>query len=108
VAYDSTRIDERGTNARLRIRYWAKGLAARARPGSLEHFLTERYCLYAMDEDGNPLRAEIHHPPWDLRDAEADFSENSMPPPRLAMPNVEPLLHYSGVQDVLIWRPQRA
>jgi uncharacterized protein len=108
VTYRSTRVDERGTNARLRVRYRAKGPASTSQPGSLEHFLTERYCLYALDEQGNPLRADIHHSPWELRRADAEISENSMAPPGLALPELEPLLHYSELQDVLIWRPQRA
>src|SRR5579864_7721968 len=45
--------------------------------GSLEYFLTERYCLYAVDR-GQVLRAYIHHKPWPLQDAEAEFYKNSM------------------------------
>ena len=36
-------------------------------PGTLEHWLTERYCLYTVDRRGRILRAEIHHPPWPLQ-----------------------------------------
>jgi uncharacterized protein len=106
VAFRSRRLDERGGEARLRIRYRADGAGAASQPGSLGHFLTERYCLYA--EDGHvAFRAEIHHPPWQLREARAEIAENSMAPAGLTLPDSEPLLHYSEVQDVLVWRPQR-
>jgi uncharacterized protein len=107
VAYRSRRVDECGGEARLRIRYGARGAGRSSRPGSLAHFLTERYCLYTVDEDRHPVRAEIHHPPWHLCEATAEISDNSMAPPGLTLPGSEPLLHYSDVQDVLVWRPQR-
>ena len=46
--------------------YGPAGEAAEPEPDSLEHFLTERYCLYAADES-DLHRAEIHHPPWPRR-----------------------------------------
>lgn len=73
-----------------------------AEPGSLEHFLTERYCLYTTDETGALHRGEIHHPPWPLREAAAQIELNTMPPDGLE-PTGEPLLHYAERQDVLIW-----
>ena len=56
-------------------------------PVTLEHFLTERYCLYT--EDGGRLyRAEIHHPPWDLQRGEARIDLNTMAP--LPLPDERP------------------
>jgi uncharacterized protein YqjF (DUF2071 family) len=69
--------------------------------GSLEHFLTERYCLYASDEEGLH-RADIHHPPWCLRPAEASIQANTMPPDGVELAG-EPLLHLAERQDVVIW-----
>jgi uncharacterized protein len=70
--------------------------------GSLEYFLTERYCLYAADEKGLH-RAEIHHPPWRIRPAEASIELNTMPPEEADLPTVEPLCHFAEPQDVVIW-----
>ena len=70
--------------------------------GSLEYFLTERYCLYAGDEQGLH-RAEIHHPPWRIRPAEASIKLNTMFPEKLDLPTVEPLCHFAEPQDVVIW-----
>jgi len=41
--------------------------------GSLEHWLTERYCLYASAPDGSIWRNEVHHHPWPLQTARATF-----------------------------------
>jgi uncharacterized protein YqjF (DUF2071 family) len=81
--------------------YASAGAAAEPEPGSLEHFLTERYCLYAADESGLH-RAEIHHSPWRIGPAEASIDENTMAPDTLE-PHGEPLLHLAERQDVVIW-----
>ena len=39
-------------------------------PGTLEHFLAERYILYANDHRGRLLRGRVHHLPYPLRSAE--------------------------------------
>ncbi len=108
VAYESRRTDERGHDARFRGRFGPVGGESHAVPGSLEHRLTERYCLYTTGERGELLRAEIHHPPWLLQPAEATVEVNSMAPPGIALPGDEPLLHFSRRQDVLIWALEAA
>lgn len=81
--------------------YRPDGAVVPVAPGSLEHFLTERYCLYAQHE-GFIHRAEIHHRPWPLQPALAQIELNTMPPPEFDIGD-EPLLHYSKRQDVVIW-----
>jgi uncharacterized protein YqjF (DUF2071 family) len=56
----------------------ATGPVATPAAGSLEHWLTERYCLYARSASGGLSRAEIHHAPWPLQPAEADVRRNDM------------------------------
>ena len=90
-----------GAPTRLTTRYRADGPTFQAEPGSLEHFLTERYCLYIVDE-GVVLRADIHHPPWPLHSARADLRINTMAPPGIELRD-EPLFHSADRQDVLIW-----
>lgn len=75
--------------------------------GSIEHFLTERYCLYTIHQ-GSVLRAYIHHAPWQLQNAEAEFDVNTMAQASgIELPASKPLLHYSRVIDVLVWWPER-
>jgi uncharacterized protein len=81
--------------------YRPTGSRFQAVSGSLEHFLTERYCLYAA-ERGRVYRADIHHRPWPLRPAEADIDLNTMPPDGILLEGA-PLLHFSKRQDVVVW-----
>jgi uncharacterized protein YqjF (DUF2071 family) len=85
----------------FRTRYAGVGPAARAEPGTLEYFLTERYCLYGGEGD---VRAEIHHAPWPLQSAEADVEQRVVAPVRL---EGEPICHFAQPQDVVIWSPER-
>ena len=75
--------------------------------GTLEHWLTERYCLYTVVR-GRVHRAEVHHQPWPLQDAEASFEVNTMTTAAgIPLPQTPPLLHFSRRLEVLIW-PLRA
>jgi uncharacterized protein len=104
IEYRSRRVSSDGEPAELAGRYRPTGPAAAPAPGSLEHWLTERYCLYTLDGHGQVLRADIHHPPWPLRAAEAEFELNTMAQPYGFGLNAPPaLLHFARRQDVLIW-----
>jgi uncharacterized protein len=72
----------------------------RPEPGSLEEFLTERYCLYTED-GGRGYRADIHHPPWDLQQGEATVDLNTMAP--LPLPTEAPHVLFSPRQDTVVW-----
>lgn len=63
--------------ATFRGRYRSTDAVA-APPGSLEHWLTERYCLYCADGLGRVHRGEIHHQRWPLLGAEAEIEENTV------------------------------
>ena len=102
IAYESRRRDPRGAAASFRVQYRPDGEVIDAAEESLAYFLTERYCLYALDGD-TLKRAEIHHRPWPLQSAEAVVEENTMPPSGIELQDGEPLLHYSARQDVVIW-----
>jgi hypothetical protein len=97
---DFVRFESARSGAAFSARYRGTGDFFRAEPGSLEYFLTERYCLYT--EDGGRLyRADIHHPPWQLQEAEATIDLNTMSP--VALAGDEPHLLFSARQDVVIW-----
>ncbi|HEX6584147.1 MAG TPA: DUF2071 domain-containing protein [Thermoleophilaceae bacterium] len=104
IDYRSRRVSSDGQPAELAGHYRPVGHQFKPAPGSLEHWLTERYCLYALDDQGAVLRADIHHPPWPLMLAEAGFELNTMAEPyglKLDLP--PPLLHFATRQDVVIW-----
>jgi uncharacterized protein YqjF (DUF2071 family) len=74
--------------------------------GSLEYFLTERYCLYNLHRGGEPYRLEIHHPPWLLQPARADLHRNTMARANgIRLPDEPPLLHFAKRQDIVAWAP---
>jgi len=101
IRYDCSRHEGKAFSGAYR----PDGAVVQAEPGSLEHFLTERYCLYAQHE-GVLYRAEIHHRPWPLQPAEAHIDLNTMAPSALRLEG-EPVLHYSARQDVVIWPLER-
>ena len=100
----SYRSRARAATGALRVTYEPTGPASFPARGTLEHFLTERYCLYTLARRGRLRRADIHHRPWPLQPARAEVAENTMTE-RLGirLPRQEPLLHYAARQDVLVW-----
>jgi uncharacterized protein len=98
IAYECARIAEPGRV--FSGRYRAAGAASSAKPGSLESFLIERYCLYSTDGRDRLYRAEIHHPLWPLQPAEAEIELASISPIPL---EGAPVCHFSRCQDVLVW-----
>jgi uncharacterized protein len=101
--FRSIRIAPDGPAAQLDCAYAPVGDPSAPQAGSLEHWLTERYCLYTLAEGGTIQRGEIHHPPWPLQPATADFAVNTMPSGHGLDLAGEPLLHYSALQDVVLW-----
>jgi uncharacterized protein YqjF (DUF2071 family) len=89
-------------------RYRPTGSASNPVRGSLDYWLTERYCLYAVDANGVVYRADINHPPWPLQPAELELATNTMTDPiGIDLPEMAPLLHFSRRQDVIVWPPVR-
>jgi hypothetical protein len=99
---------ERNPGIGFRARYGPIGPVTPSCPGSLEHWLTERYCLYAPRPSGGLYRADIHHAPWPLQAAAATIDRNEM----LALHGIPAsgpprLLHFSRRLEVIVWSPER-
>lgn len=109
VHYQSRRTESGATPAEFKARYRATGDIFQAAPGSLDHWLSERYCLYTVDGDGRVHRAEIHHLPWPLQPAEAEFERNTMG--EAAGFALAPQPHhctFASRLDIVAWPPERA
>lgn len=109
VAYRARRTHRGARDASLVARYAPTGPAVRAAPGSLEHWLTERYCLYSADAAGRPLVGEVHHAPWPLQPARAEIDTETVAaaaglPPLAGAPH----LLFARRLDVVAWAPRRA
>ncbi|GIO52429.1 MULTISPECIES: YqjF family protein [Paenibacillus] len=75
-----------------------------AEPGTLVHWLTERYCLYSAGSDGELRIGEIHHLPWPLQEAGLWIEENSLTTSFGLVHDPEPaLLTYTPRLEVLLW-----
>ena len=72
-------------------------------PGTLEHWLTERYSLYAQAPDGSLRRNDVHHARWPLQRAEADIRVITMLKPLGLTVGGPPLLHFAERVDVVVW-----
>jgi uncharacterized protein YqjF (DUF2071 family) len=104
IEYSSARCEPGADAVVFHARYGPVGPVRTSEPGTLEWFLTERYCLYA-EAAGRLYRADIHHAPWPLQPARATIELNTMAPVEPARD--EPVLHYSERLDTVIWPLER-
>ncbi|MFA7339524.1 MAG: DUF2071 domain-containing protein [Candidatus Obscuribacterales bacterium] len=88
--------------AELDVTYGPTGSVYNSTPGSLEHFLTERYCLFTVFS-GTVYRGDIHHKPWPLQPARAQWRVNTMTAPLGLELKDEPILHFVENIDTVEW-----
>ncbi|PYM13484.1 MAG: hypothetical protein DMD81_20935 [Candidatus Rokuibacteriota bacterium] len=92
--------------AECHVSYRSRAPVKEPTPGELDHWLTERYCLYAVDRGRRVYCAEIHHKPWPLQLADAEFRVNTMTAPLgVRLPDIAPLIHFAKQLDVHVWAP---
>jgi hypothetical protein len=92
--------------AKLQVACAPKGEVQRARAGSLDEFLTERYCVYSWF-GRRCYRIEIHHQPWPLQAAHVELRVNTMAEALgLKLPAQPDLCHYSRSLKMLTWAPE--
>ena len=109
VADDGFRYTSKRVGAEFSASYRPSSDVFRTKPGSLEHFLTERYCLYARASDSSLWRNDVHHHAWPLQLAEASLDLNTMCESHgLSVSGPPPLLHFAKRIDVVIWNAERA
>ncbi|MDQ3820725.1 MAG: DUF2071 domain-containing protein [Acidobacteriota bacterium] len=103
IIYSSRRTETDSPTAEFDATWGAGETIPYSKPGSLEFFLTERYCLYAAHGD-KLYRCRIHHQPWPLQKAELSELDSTMIESQgLPTPKGEPLLHYAEEVNVDIW-----
>ncbi len=108
VKYRSHRTHRDAAPAEFVGEYGPCGKVFRTEKGPLEDFLTARFCLYALVEPKQLYRGEIAHRPWPLQKAQAEVSKNTMAEAAgIRLPDIEPLLHFARVLDVVAWSPDR-
>jgi uncharacterized protein YqjF (DUF2071 family) len=80
------------------------GVAEHAEPGSLEHFLVERYRLFSRRR-GRLITALVAHERWPLQAVSARIDVNNMAPSGLPLCG-HPIVHFSASVDARISVPQ--
>ena len=113
VEYRSKRLHgpkAKDAPAEYRARYRPITVPRTAKPGGIDEFLSERYCLYAVTNKHRVYRAEIHHLPWPLQIAEVEVELETMRE-AAGLGAIEagpPLFRFSKSLKVLVWGPERA
>lgn len=102
VEFSSRRIA--GDPPDVDVCYGAGDFPRPATPGTLEHFLVERYILYSSDKDGL-YRARVHHAAYPVQAGVVDAlrRESLIAAAGIQRPDKDPLAHYAKRVDVDIW-----
>jgi uncharacterized protein YqjF (DUF2071 family) len=87
------------------VRATASGPTRLAAPGTLEHFLIERYVLYAHSvETGQLYQGRVHHTPYPIQSAHIhSLDETLLNTWNLQRPDTPPLVHFSDGVDVKVF-----
>ena len=100
--------DSKAPRVAFRAAYAPTSDAFEASAGTIEHFLTARYCLYTQTPEGAIIRANIHHAPWSLQTATAEIAENTIGHAQgVGLEGPPVLLHFSRRTDVVVWPLER-
>ena len=96
-----------GRRPRLAVRYEIGEPLGASRPGTLEHFLLERYLLH-LERWGKLWTVQVHHAPYPVRRARVlDLRDELIAADGLPEPvGLPPLVHYSPGVDVEIFPPR--
>jgi uncharacterized protein YqjF (DUF2071 family) len=107
IAYASERRGSRTPRATCAIRCKPTGSAAPARAGTLEHFLAERYLLYAAHR-GRLYRGQVHHAPYPLQTADVSaLEETLLAAAGIDRPDNAPLAHFARGVSVAVFALSR-
>lgn len=106
IDVQSKRDDPRGASpATSRMRYCPmEGIVKHAAPGTIEHFLIERYILYTTDDEHRLCRARVHHQPYPIQRADVlDLEETLVWAAGIKRPESAPLRHYASEVNVKVY-----
>jgi uncharacterized protein YqjF (DUF2071 family) len=104
VSYKSERHWPEPVPAALRTRYEVPGFIEPAKPGTLEHFLAERYVLFSKANERLFL-GRVNHVPYPLQTARVlEVEETLLRAAKIKRPDgPPPLQHYASGVDVDVW-----
>ena len=97
---------ERADGRRSHINWTVGDALPTSESGSLRHFLTERYYLYA-GRSGHLKRGAVWHEPWTLRQATLNRLDDELIPELALETTDEPVCMAADPVDVLGWTNKR-
>ncbi len=104
LAYASTRLLPGPRAATTRVVAEVSGPVVPAAVGTLEHFLAERYLLYAA-RGPRLSKGRVHHAPYPLQVAEVrTLEETVLEAAGIARPDAPPIAHYARGVKVDVFR----
>jgi uncharacterized protein len=87
--------------------YRATGPEYHAEPGTFDHWLTERYCLFGEHRTGTVYAMDVHHAPWTLRAGVATIARNTLAAAGgVTLPDAPPVVHVATPIEVRAWLPE--
>ncbi len=105
--YTSERLWDAPLPADCDIAYTPTGKVTRAEPDTLDHFLCERYLLYASAR-GCLYRGQVHHTPYPLQSASIHHCrENLIAAAGITRPDAPPIVHFAREVRVHIFPLER-
>ncbi len=108
IEYSAVRTHRGSPSAAFKASYRAAGAVFQSAPGSLDAWLTDRYCLYSADGAGHIYRGEIDHQPWPLQRAAAEVQVNTLGDwLGIGMKGPPEALHFAKSLDVHAWLVDR-
>lgn len=94
----------RGGDARLECRYRGTGEVFHAVPGTFEHWMAERYCLFSHAPRSGITRVDVHHLPWPLQQVDVQISSNTLlQAAGIVALTDKPVCHFSTGVHVVSW-----
>ncbi|WP_223701763.1 YqjF family protein [Sutcliffiella deserti] len=107
IDFKSERTHRGYPGASFHVAYRPTSPVFTATKGSIEDWLTARYCLWTT-KGKHVYRGDIHHMPWELQQAEADIKINKIAP-FLPAPyfDSDPLLLYAPSIRAFVWKLDR-
>jgi uncharacterized protein len=109
IRYRSRRAHRGAPPADFDASYTPVSSVYQADPGTLEHFLVERYRLFTHSARRGLGYIEIDHAPWPLQRGAATIAINTMARASgVDLPPVPPVVHCASLLDVVAWTRQPA
>jgi uncharacterized protein YqjF (DUF2071 family) len=108
ITYAALRTHRGAPDGKLVANYRPIGPVYESARGSLDSWLTDRYCLYSADNAGRLYRADIDHQAWPLQPSEAELPVNTLGDWLGIELKGEPqTLHFAKSLDVRAWLLER-